>query len=87
MTCRYSNKTHIQERFADATATTASARAGADKSAGDVDGDGELTRDEIARGLEERTGAAPSPILLDNVMAALDSDHSGTISRAEFANR
>lgn len=53
----------------------------------DADADGVLTRDEVGAALARDSGRDPSPILLDNVMAALDADHSGTISRAEFANR
>ena len=53
----------------------------------DLDGDGQLTRDEVAVALERRNGAPPSPIFLDNVMAAIDLDNSGTIDRDEFAAR
>ena len=51
----------------------------------DLDGDGELTRDEIVAGLQAKFGGAPSDIMVDNVMAALDADASGTISREEYA--
>ena len=51
----------------------------------DLDGDGQITREEVALAIERRNGVFPSEILLDNVMAALDADDDGAISRAEFA--
>ena len=82
----------------------------------DLDGDGVLTRDEVAVALAKRRGCPPSPIFLDNVgtarkpalprrasrgecisrhmctakkqvMAAIDFDHSGCITREEFEHR
>ena len=50
----------------------------------DLDGDGVLTRKEVELAIYRRRGVRPPEILLDNVMAALDADHDGTISRAEF---
>jgi len=53
----------------------------------DLNHDGVITRDEVAAALFRRRGAAPPKILLDNVMEALDADHSGTINREEFSHR
>ena len=51
----------------------------------DLDGDGELTRDEIVAGLAAKFGGEPSAVMVDNVMRALDADGDGTISREEHA--
>ena len=40
----------------------------------DVDGDGELTREEIRCGLEAKLGQPPSQLMLDYVIAPLDKD-------------
>uniref|UniRef100_A0A7S4BPL4 EF-hand domain-containing protein n=2 Tax=Chrysotila carterae TaxID=13221 RepID=A0A7S4BPL4_CHRCT len=53
----------------------------------DLDGNQQLDRDEIATALEKRLGTKPSQILLDNVIRAIDTDHSGTIDRDEYEKR
>ena len=50
----------------------------------DLDGNGELDRDEVTEALRAKLGAEPSAMLIDRVVAALDVDASGTISRDEY---
>ena len=50
----------------------------------DLDGNGELDRDEVAEALRAKLGSEPSAMLIDRVVAALDVDASGTISRDEY---
>jgi hypothetical protein len=44
----------------------------------------QLSREEIKIGLETKLGSTPSEVLVDNVIMALDSDHTGIISRSNF---
>jgi len=54
----------------------------------DTNHDGVITVDEVRDAITRRRGGVEPPkILLDNVMEALDADHSGTINRDEFAHR
>ena len=53
----------------------------------DLDGDGELTRDEIRAGLAHKLGHPPSETMVDNVIRSIDLDGSGTINRDEFEHR
>ena len=54
----------------------------------DTNHDGVITVDEVRDAITQRRGGVEPPkILLDNVMEALDADHSGTINRNEFAHR
>ena len=50
----------------------------------DLDGDGELDREEIIEALRKKLSTEPSTIMVDNVIASIDTDGSGTISRDEF---
>ena len=44
----------------------------------------QLSREEIMIGLEKKFGSKPSEVMVDNVIMALDSDHTGTISRSNY---
>ena len=57
---------------------------GSDFDALDLDGNGELTREEITLALRLKYGEDPSAIMVDNVISSIDEDRSGTISRDEF---
>jgi len=50
----------------------------------DLDQDGVLSREEITIGLRARLGIEPSSVMIDNVIRAIDSDASDSISRAEY---
>ena len=43
-----------------------------------------LSREEITIGLRARLGIEPSSVMIDNVIRAIDSDASDSISRAEY---
>jgi len=53
----------------------------------DTNHDGELSRAEIAAALERKLNGPPSAVLIDTVIAALDGDGDGSISRMEYGNR
>ena len=53
----------------------------------DANGDGELSREEIALGLEAKLGVAPSAVLVDNVIRAIDANSDGKVSRTEYEQR
>ena len=53
----------------------------------DVDHDAHVTADEVRHAIEGATHEAPSSVLVDGIVRALDTDHDGSISAAEAAAR